>query len=97
MYLLKTVDESEKSTHKGHNSFIKFDEYKDTQTNKEVTKNNMRGFKSKNHEIFTYKSNKISLMISDIFSPMEYILYHMVTKTYQQENWSNKKIYFVNS
>ena len=24
-------------------------------------RNNMRGFKSKNHEIFTYESNKISL------------------------------------
>ena len=85
MYSLKTLDGNEKSTHKGHNSFIKFDEYKDTRTNKEVIRDNMRGFKSKNHEIFTYESNKISLMISDIFSSMEYILYHMVTKIYQQQ------------
>ena len=61
MYSLKTLDGNEKSTHKGHNSFIKFDEYKDTRTNKEVIRDNMRGFKSKNHEIFTYESNKISL------------------------------------
>ena len=61
MYSLKTLDGNEKSTHKGHNSIIKFDEYKDTRTNKEVIRDNMRGFKSKNHEIFTYESNKISL------------------------------------
>ena len=87
MYSLKIVDGGEKSTHKGHNSFIRYDEYEYTRTNKEVIRNNMRGFKSKNHEIFTYESNKISLMISDMFSPMEYILYHMVTKIYQKENW----------
>ena len=85
MYSLKTVDGGEKSTHKEHNSFIMYDEYEYTRTNKEVIRNNMRGFKSKNHEIFTYESNKISLMISDIFSPMEYILYDMVTKIYQQQ------------
>ena len=27
----------------------------------------------------------VILMIKDIFSPMEYILYHMITKIYQQE------------
>ena len=57
----KTVDGGGKSTHKGHNSFIRYDEYEYTRTNKEVIRNNMRGFKSKNHEIFTYESNKISL------------------------------------
>ena len=61
MYSLKSVDNNEKSTHKGHNSFIGYDEYEYTRTNKEVIKNNMRGFKSKNREIFTYESNKISL------------------------------------
>ena len=55
------MDGNEKSTHKGHNSFIKFDEYKDTRINKKVISNKMRGFKSKNHEISTYESNKISL------------------------------------
>ena len=57
----KTVDGGGKSTHKGHNSFIRCDEYEYTRTNKEVIRNNMRGFKSKNHEIFTCESNKISL------------------------------------
>ena len=61
MYSLKTVDGGGKSTHKGHNSFIRCDEYEYTRTNKEVIRNNMRGFKSKNHEIFTYQSNQIFL------------------------------------
>ena len=46
---------------KARNSFIRYDEYEYTRTNKEVIRNNMRGFKSKNHVIFTYESNKISL------------------------------------
>ena len=29
--------------------------------NNKVIRNNMRGLKSKNHEMFTYESNKISL------------------------------------
>ena len=40
VYSLKTMDGNEKSTHKGHNSFIKFDEYKDTRINKKVISNN---------------------------------------------------------
>ena len=60
----------------------------------------MRGFKSKNHEIFTYESKEypyVILMIKDIFFSTEYILYHMVTKICQQE--TDKIIYllFVNS
>ena len=61
MYSLKIVDGGKKSTHKGHNSFIRYEEYEYTRTNKEVIRNNMRGFKSKNHEILTYESNKIFL------------------------------------
>ena len=61
MYSLKTVDGGEKSTHKGHNSFIRYDKYEYTRTNKEVMRNNMKGFKSKYHEKFPYESNKISL------------------------------------
>ena len=34
------MDGNDKSTHKGHNSFIKFDEYKDTRINKKVISNN---------------------------------------------------------
>ena len=61
IYSPKTVVGGEKSTHKVHNSFLIYDEYEYTRFNKEVIRNNMRGFKSKNHEIFTYESNKIFL------------------------------------
>ena len=61
MYSIRTVDKNEKSIHKGHNSFIRYDEYEDTRTNKKVINNKMSGIKSKNHEIFTYESNKRSL------------------------------------
>ena len=47
------MDGNEKSTHKGHNSFIKFGEYKDTRINKKVFSNKMKGLKTKNREIFT--------------------------------------------
>ena len=36
----------------------------------------------------------VILMIKDIFFPMEYILYHMVTKIYQQEIDKIKKLFF---
>ena len=61
IYSLKTVDGGEKSTHKGHNLFIMYDKYEYTRSNKEAIRNNMSGFKSKNHEIFTSESNKIFL------------------------------------
>ena len=61
IFSLKTVDGNEKSTHKGHNSFIRYDEYKDTRINKKAINNKMRGFKTKEHEIFTYAIDKTSL------------------------------------
>ena len=61
IYSPKTVVGGEKSTRKVHNSFLIYDEYEYTRFNKEVIRNNMRGFKSKNHQIFTYESNKIFL------------------------------------
>ena len=84
MYSLKTVDGNEKSTNKGHNSFIKFHEYKDTCINKKVIRNNMREFKSKNHEIFIYESNKISLCD---FDDKRYILHNGIhTLPYGHKN-----------
>ena len=75
--------------HKGNNSFIRYDKYEYTQTNKEVIRNNMRGFKSKNHEIVTYESNKISLRdFGDkrfILPDGIHTLPYMITKIYQQE------------
>ena len=88
--------------HKGNNSFIRYDEYEYTQTNKEVIRNNMRWFKSKNHEIVTYESNKISLGDFDdkrfILPDGIHTLPYMITKIYQQETDKIKKyIFFVNS
>ena len=61
MYSIRTVDRNEKSIHKGHNSFIGYDEYEDTRTNKKVINNQMFRIKPKNHERFTYEINKRSL------------------------------------
>ena len=88
IYSLKPVVGGEKSTLKVHNSLLIYEEYEYTRFNKEVIRNNMRGFKSKNTKYFLMKVIKYSyviLIIKDIFFLMEYILYHMVTKIYQQE------------
>ena len=61
IYSIRTVDRNEKSIHKGHNSFIGYDEYEDTRTNKKVINNQMCRIKPKNHERFTYEINKRSL------------------------------------
>ena len=60
-----------KSAYKGHNSDIKYDEFKDTHSNKKVITHDMRGIKSKNHNITTYEKNKISL---SAFDDNQYIL-----------------------
>ena len=65
MYSIRDVNNYEKSVHKGHNSSIKNEEFKDVQSNKKVIRHKMRGFKSINHKIYTYKSNKTSLSCYD--------------------------------
>ena len=65
MYSIRDVNKKEKSTHKGHNSLIKYEEFKDTHFNKKAIKHKMRGIKSKNHKWNTYESNKISLPAFD--------------------------------
>ena len=57
------LDESsnEKSTNKGHNAFIEFQEFYDTLFQKNILRHAMRGIKSKNHNLGTYETNKISL------------------------------------
>ena len=60
-----------KSIHKGHNSSIKYDEFKDTLFNKKVIRHNMKGIKPFNHRMYTYESNKISL---SAFDDKRYIL-----------------------
>ena len=61
MYSIRDVNKKEKSTHKGHNSLIKYEEFKDTHFNKKAIRHKMRGIKSKKHELVTYESNKRSL------------------------------------
>ena len=53
------------SLHKEHNSLIENKEFKDVHSNKKVIRHKMRGFKSINHKIYTYKSNKTSLSCYD--------------------------------
>ena len=73
-----------KSTHKRHNSYIKYGEICDTLFNKEVLRHKMRGIKSKNHNLITLQVIKhlhLVLMIKDIFKKTELIHYHMDIKT----------------
>ena len=60
--MCSTLDESsnEKSTNKGHSAFIEFQEFYNTLFQKKILRHQMRGIKSKNHNLGTYKTNKIS-------------------------------------
>ena len=71
IYSIRNVYNHEKSVYKGHNSDIKYDEFKDPHPNKKVIRHNMRGIKFTHHEIYTYERNKTSL--SD-FDDKRYIL-----------------------
>ena len=71
MYSIRDIHNHEKSVYKGHNSDIKYDEFKDTHSNKKVIRHDMREIKSKNHNITTYEKNKISL---SAFDDKRYIL-----------------------
>ena len=71
MYSIRDVNKKEKSTHKGHNSLIKYEAFRDTHFNKKAIRHKMRGIKSRKHELVTYESNKRSL--SD-FDDKRYIL-----------------------
>ena len=57
------LDESnnEKSTNKGHNSFIEFQEFHDTLFNKKILRHTMREIKPKNHNLGIYGTYKIFL------------------------------------
>ena len=64
-YSIRDIHNHEKSVCKGHNSDIKYDEFKDTHCHKKVIRYDMRGIKSKNHNITTYEKNEISLSAFD--------------------------------
>ena len=70
-YSICDVNNYGKNVHKGHNSNIKHDEFKDTLNDKKFIRHNMKGIKPFNHIMYTYGSNKISL---SIFDDKRYIL-----------------------
>ena len=61
MYSIRDVNKNEESKHKGNNSLIGYDEFKDTHSNKKAIGHKMRGIKSKRHELVTYESSKSAL------------------------------------
>ena len=65
MYSIRDIHNHEKSVYKGHNSDIKYDEFKDTHSNKNIIRHDMRGIKSRDHTITTYEKNKIYLSAFD--------------------------------
>ena len=64
MYSIRYESSNEKSTNKGHNAF-KFQELDDTLFQKKILRHQMRGMKSKNHNIGTYETDKSSLSFHD--------------------------------
>ena len=61
----------DESKNEGHNAFIEFQEFYNTLFQKKILRHQMRGVKSKNHNLGTYKTNKISL---SCFDDKRYIL-----------------------
>ena len=65
MYSILDESSNEKSTSKGHNAFIEFQEFRDTLFQKKILRHTVREMKSKNHNLDTYETNKISLSCLD--------------------------------
>ena len=61
MYSILDESSNEKSTSKGHNALIEFQEFRDTLFQKKILRHTVREMKSKNHNVDTYETNKISL------------------------------------
>ena len=60
IYSILDTKNNEKHTHQEHNSYIKYGEFCDTLFNEKVLRHKMRGEKSKNQNLVTYESDKIS-------------------------------------
>ena len=58
MYSTLDTKNNEKSTHKGHNSYIMYEEFGDALFSKKVHRHKMRGIKSNIHNLIYYESNK---------------------------------------
>ena len=71
MYSILDESSNQKSTNKGRNAFKEFQEFHDTLFQKKILRHQMRGIKSKNHNLGTCKTNKTSL---SCFDDKRYIL-----------------------
>ena len=65
MYAILDKSNNEKSTSKGRNAFVEFQEFYDTLFKKKIFRHTMRGIKSKNYNLGTYETNKRSLSCYD--------------------------------
>ena len=61
MYSILDESNNEKSTSKGHNAFIEFQEFYNTLFKEKILRHKMREIRSKNHNLGTYETNKRSL------------------------------------
>ena len=88
MYSILDESNNEKSTNKGHNAFIEFQEFYDTLFKKKILRHTM---KSNCLKIIILAPMKLMkdlyhvLMINDIFSKMELIHQRMDIKTYKND------------
>ena len=65
MYSIVDESNNEKSTNKGDNAFIEFQNFRDTLFKKKILSHAMRGISSRNHNLGTYETSKISLPCFD--------------------------------
>ena len=65
MYSILDESNNKKSTSKGHNAFIEFQEFHDTLFKKKILRHTMREIKSKNHNLGTYETKERSLSCFD--------------------------------
>ena len=87
IYSIFDTKVNEKSTQKGHISYIKYEKFCDTLFNENV-RHTMRGIKSKNHNFITNESNKKS---TSCFDDKRYIQQNAIdTLGYGHKNIVNK-------
>ena len=84
MYSELDENNNGKSTNKGHNAFIEFQEFQETLFKKKILRHTMRGIKSKSHNLGVYETNKRSL---SCFDDKRYILKNGInTFAYRQKD-----------
>ena len=65
MYSMLDGSNNENITSKGHNDFVKFQEFYDTLFKKKILRHTIRRIGSKDHNLGTYETNKRSLSCFD--------------------------------